>query len=279
MGPFMTTCTACLRLAAIFCAVWSLTVQSSHGAVLVPGTGEREASGKDGAPMVLVPAGEFMMGSEDGEDNEKPTHRVYLDAFYMDRYEVTTSRYARFLVTTGRPQPDRWNEVKLASDGDRPVTGVDWNDADAYCHWAGKRLPTEAEWEKAARGPDGRAYPWGNEPATPVRANFDKSCIFCKTYEGVLKPTGSFETGKSPYGIYDLAGNVQEWTADWFDETYYLTSPPRNPAGPEHGQEKVVRGGSWLSRGDLLRSALRNWEVPTGRFAYVGFRCVQSLPK
>ena len=160
----------------------------------------RELIGKDGAPMVLVSAGEFTMG---GDSIDNPRHPVYLDAFHMDKYEVTASRYAKFLQATGRQLPFKWSEMSLVSHGDRPVIGVTWEDADAYCRWASKRLPTEAEWEKAARGTDGREYPWGNEAPTPRHANFNKCCEW-KGY-GVLAIVGSLEAGRSPYGIYDLA--------------------------------------------------------------------------
>ncbi len=236
-------------------------------------------TGKDGAPMVLVPAGSFTMGSEAGGDDEKPLHSIFLDAFHMDRHEVTTMQYARFLEATGRKPPDKWDGIRLPQVGDRPVVGVDWYDADAYCRLYGKRLPTEAEWEKADRGTDTRPYPWGEERPTAALALYDKSCIFCNVYEDVLKPVGSYENGKSPYGIYDMAGSVQEWTADWYDEHYYKRSPERNPTGPSQGREKVVRGGSWLSRPMLLRTGLRNWENPTDRLDYVGFRCALDTPK
>lgn len=149
-----------------------------------------------------------------GSDEEKPSHRVYLDAFYIDKYELTTSRYAQFLKATRRKQPDHWNEVSMAAHRDRPVIGVDWHDADAYCRWSGKRLPTEAEWEKAARGTEGRQYPWGNERPTSRNANFGKCCDW-KGYAS-LAPVGSLEAGKSPLGISDMAGNVYEWVADWY---------------------------------------------------------------
>ena len=235
--------------------------------------------GKDGAPMVLVPAGPFTMGSEGSGEDEKPLHRVYLDAFYMDQYEVTTKQFARFLEKSRRKPPDHWSAVRLPQLGNRPVVGVDWHNADAYCRWAERRLPSEAEWEKAARGPEVRAYPWGEDIPNASLANFDKSCILCNVYEEVLKPVGSYEKGKSPYGIYDMAGNVLEWTADWYDERYYKRSPDRNPAGPSQGLSKVVRGGSWLSRRTLLQTGLRNWESPASRSAHVGFRCAQDAQK
>jgi formylglycine-generating enzyme required for sulfatase activity len=231
----------------------------------------RELIGKDGAPTVLVPAGEFTMG---GSNIDNPRHPVYLDAFYMDKYEVTTSRYARFLQATRRKLPFKWSEVGLVSHGDLPVIGVTWEDANAYCRWAGKRLPTEAEWEKAARGTDGREYPWGNEAPTPRHANFNKCCEW-KGY-GVLATVGSLEAGRSPYGIYDLAGNVSEWVADWYDMTSYKYELDRNPKGPADGEEKVVRGGSWYDPGSLQRSALRSRNYPSAPSTDRGFRCAKD---
>jgi hypothetical protein len=192
----------------------------------------KNITGKDGAPMALIPAGEFQIGSPDGEgdNNEHPRHRVSLDAFYMDKFEVTVARYAEFVRSTNRAKPAYWNQVDSRKYGKLPVVGVDWRDAEAYCRWAGKRLPTEAEWEKAARGTDGRTYPWGNEPPTPRLANFDK-WIAKNSYDKRLAPVDSYEVGKSPYGLHHMAGNVWKWTADWYDEHYYEKSPPQNPKG------------------------------------------------
>ncbi|MEO6308523.1 MAG: SUMF1/EgtB/PvdO family nonheme iron enzyme, partial [Nitrospiraceae bacterium] len=133
---------------------------------------QHEITGKDGAPMVLVPAGEFTMGSNDGSDDEKPAHQVSLDAYYLDKYEVTVWQYAKFLKARGVNGPPMWTTMDQPLHQKRPVVNVDWSDANTYCEWAGKRLPTEAEWEKAARGTDGRVYPWGNEPPDPLRANY-----------------------------------------------------------------------------------------------------------
>jgi formylglycine-generating enzyme required for sulfatase activity len=173
----------------------------------------REITGKDGAPMVLVPDGEFQYG-----DNNQ---RLSLPAFYMDKFEVSTKLYAAFMQATSRAAPERWNEASQVSDGDRPVIGVDWNDADAYCRYYGKRLPTEQEWEKAARGTDGRKYPWGNEEPTSRHANFDPSGKFERKWQGyaTLTAAGEHEAGKSPYGIYDMAGNVWEWTSSDYNSS------------------------------------------------------------
>lgn len=217
-----------------------------------------------------------MMGSNyDGHD-ERPMHRVYLDGYYIDKYEVTTSRYAAFLKQTKRGEPDRWNEVGLW-DGERPVIGVDWNDASAYCEWAGKRLPTEAEWEKAARGSDGRIYPWGVQIPKPDRAYFDKA----KKWSGyrTLAKVGVSESGGSPYKAQDLVGNVSEWVADWYSETYYQVSPIRNPKGPSSGQYKVHRGASWKDGEANLRASIRFANKPTAFGDSIGFRCAMDVPR
>ena len=241
---------------------------------------DREITGKDGAPMVLIPTGEFTMGSPDGkgDGNEHPQHQVYLDAFDIDKFEVTVARYAEFLQAMKRAKPAFWDQVDTSKHGNLPVVGVDWNDAEAYCRWAKKRLPTEAEWEKAARGTDERTYPWGNEAPTSNLANFGKERIK-KFYDRRLAPAGSYEAGKSPYGIYDLAGNVWEWVADWDDESYYEQSASRNPPGPSSGIDRVIRGGSWLHQPDDMRSAGRDRGTPTLRNDSIGFRCAQDSLK
>lgn len=195
----------------------------------------------------------------------------------IDQCEVTTARYAKFFKATNRSQPKFWLATVVSDHGSKPVVGVDWNDAAAYCSWAGKRLPTEAEWEKAARGTDQRLYPWGNESASEQRANFNHCCDF-KDY-GALTDVGSFEQGKSSYGAYDMAGNVWEWVADCYNETYYSRSPERNPPGPSSGEDRVIRGGSWLNVSMEVRSADRERDLPTGRNAFIGFRCAQDIPK
>lgn len=220
-----------------------------------------------------------MMGSreEGARKEEQPVHQVYLDTYYIDQYEVTTARYAKFIQETKRGEPDEWSSDFARQHGNKPVVGVDWNDATAYCAWAGKRFPTEAEWEKAARGTDQRIYPWGNQPPNEQRANFVGGFLF-KNY-GVLTDVGSYVQGKSPYGVYDMAGNVCEWTADWYDENYYSKSPARNPKGPPIGELRVVRGGSWGDNVIPRRSANRDRKSPTTRDFTLGFRCAQEVPK
>src|SRR6266705_2904502 len=225
--------------------------------------------------MVLVPAGEFTMGSEQGDDDEQPVHRVGLDSFYLDTFEVTNGRFAKFVAAIQSEQPWGFADQETpVIHAEQPVRWVNWLEALGYCLWAGKRLPTEAEWEKAARGTDGREYPWGNEPPTSRRANFNKCCDW-RGYDQ-LAVVGSLEAGRSPYGIYDLAGNVSEWVADWYDSTSYKYELDRNPKGPVDGEEKVVRGGSWYDPGPLQRSALRSHSYPSVATTDRGFRCAKD---
>jgi formylglycine-generating enzyme required for sulfatase activity len=226
----------------------------------------------DGSPAVLVPAGAFTMG----DDAQSPRREVYLDTFYLDKYKVTTARFAKFLQATGslRP-PDGWDDAGSESNGELPVIGVDWNDADAYCHWAHKRLPTQAEWEKAARGTDARAYPWGNDSPDSTRASFGRSAA--NPYRGGLTPVGSHPAGKSPYGAYDLAGNASEWVADWFSESF-PGSDVRNPKGPSAGEGRVIRGSGWDEPAERLISAKRYHASPAQRLDDLGFRCAQDPP-
>ena len=217
--------------------------------------------------MVRVPAGEFTMGSDNGDSDEKPVHRVYLDEFYIDKFEVTNEEYAKCVDAGSCSENPKYDEF---TDQRQPVVGVDWNQADTYCKWAGKRLPTEAEWEKAARGTDGRTYPWGEEIDCTM-ANYD-NCGHNKT-----KPVGSYPSGASPYGAMDMAGNVWEWCADWYDNNYYCNSPSRNPTGPTSGKYRVLRGGSWLDLEGYryLRTSARDRVGPSNRLSFIGFRCAR----
>jgi formylglycine-generating enzyme required for sulfatase activity len=239
----------------------------------------------DGAEMILIPAGEFIMGTSDEQikellrqfsywkreqfANEQPQHRVYLDEFYIDKYPVTNAQFERFVKATGYKAGDDWRKYYTKGKEKHPVVCVSWNDASAYCKWAGKRLPTEAEWEKAARGTDGRIWPWGNA--------WDKSK--CNLWEGgpaTTTPVGSYPAGASPYGVMDMVGNMWEWCADWYDENYYYyrNSPKRNPRGPNTGQWRVLRGGSWMGNITYyLRCAARDHYGPTDTCLNGGFRC------
>ncbi len=223
---------------------------------------------KDGMAMVYVPKGAFTMGSNLGESDEQPVHDVYLDAFWIDQTEVTFTMYASFA-------PSR--------SGQYPVQNVTCEEASAYCSWVGSRLPTEAEWEKSARSPDERTYPWGNQNPAGDLVNFAdvKSHLSWGDvnvndgYENVA-PVGSYPAGASMYGALDMAGNLAEWVKDWYDETYYNTSPLDNPTGPVEGFFRALRGGSWYGNADSVRTADRSWYIPEGGTDYVGFRCAQN---
>ena len=221
--------------------------------------------GADGAEMMLVPAGPFSMGSE--ATHAKPRHRVHLDHFYVDAMEVTNAQYTSFTNATKRAEP-LYGNLKKFNGSSQPVVGVSWFDADAYCKWAGKRLPTEAEWEKAARATTGRSYPWGDK--------WDVSRANGENKLGATTPVGSYPNGVSPYGIHDMAGNVSEWIADWYSEDFYQRSPKENPQGPESGTERVVRGGSWFNPPYTLRSWYRSNSTPETRSNLIGIRCVRS---
>jgi sulfatase modifying factor 1 len=230
--------------------------------------------GKDGAPMVLVPAGEFMMGTEQGDADEQPVHRVFLDSFYLDTFEVTNGRFAKFVAAIQSEPPWGFADQETpVIHAEQPVRWVNWMEATGYCLWAGKRLPTEAEWEKAARGTDGRVYPWGNEPPTPAQAVFG-----LKEGAETVSPIGNRDLGRSPYGVHDLAGNLYEWVADWYDEASYTPQPTIDPRGPAEGTAKVQRGGSYLNNPYRLRAAFRTKDDPTEHAPNVGFRCAQDAP-
>ena len=238
------------------------------------------SNGVDLVPMATIPAGEFLMGSPEGTGraDERPQRAVYLDAFLIDQVEVTNERYLAFVKATGhRTPPNPYGTgplVSLTGIEHLPVVQTTWYDAKAYCTWAKKRLPTEAEWEKAARGTDGRLYPWGNAPPTDRRANFDREWADEKT----LHPVGSLPDGDSPYGVKDMAGNAREWVSDWYDADYYKDAPPRNPLGPtKQGVVRSIRGGSWHSPASDITTTARG----RGGFALqthgTGFRCARSL--
>jgi formylglycine-generating enzyme required for sulfatase activity/CHAT domain-containing protein len=225
----------------------------------------------DGAVYVYVPAGKFIMGSETGADDEKPAHEVTLDAFWIMQTEVTNEQYKK-CVDAGactKPSTPDWGASMFWSNfGQDPVVNVTWSQVSAYAKWAGGRLPTEAEWEKAARGPDGNIYPWGKDPPNDELLNFDGN-------NETTTEVGQYQAGKSYYGALDMAGNVWEWVADWYDVGYYQSSPPENPTGPASGQYHVVRGGSWYNNASDVRSSSRSQGLGD-RFSVVGFRVVRS---
>jgi formylglycine-generating enzyme required for sulfatase activity len=229
-----------------------------------------------GMEFVAVPAGEFAMGSSDGDRqatrSEKPQHRVYLDDYYIGRTPVTRAQYQAFVDATGHPWPGR--RRGSAAGPDHPATQVSWQDAQAFCRWFGRqtgrtvRLPTEAEWEQAARGTDGRIYPWG-DGWDPRRCNCGRGG------PGGTTPVGRYSPqGDSPYGCADMAGNVWEWVADLWRQGYYAQSPSRNPQGPDVGTVRVLRGGSFEYDERHVRCAARYFSRPADRRAYFGFRVV-----
>jgi len=243
---------------------------------------------KDGAEMVFVPAGEFLMGSEgrDANNDESPEHIVYLDAYWIYKHEVTNEQIAVFLNARGNQVDEgvywldagsgyaRIHQVSgewMPDSGyaDHPVVEMSWYGAQAYCTWVGGRLPTEAEWEKAARGEEGRTYPWGEESPTCSLAQFH-GC------SGQTVPVGSFLDGASPYGALDMAGNVWEWVADWYDPDYYASSPDTNPSGPGSGIYGVLRGSSWYDGERSLHASHRSWSFRNFTFGSIGFRCFHS---
>jgi sulfatase modifying factor 1 len=230
--------------------------------------------------MVCVAAGWFWMGSEEGEQDEKPAHRIWLDTFYIDRFPIINAQYGLFIQETGHEKPLYWNDDRC-NGPNQPVVGITWADAMAYCAWRSKKehadfsLPTEAQWEKAARGEDKRTYPWGNQLPDKKRATTEIT--------EKMPNVGRCELGRSPYGVSDLVGNVWNWCSDWYDREYYRKSPELNPSGPAEAVRKVVRGGNWVFLGCCsgtpayaLRTSRRNSFHPNIQKKSIGFRCVKT---
>lgn len=261
-------------LAAVILLVWSNRSQSG----VIPGQTPDPSDFVDpkGVPMQEVPAGEFTMGSDNGDPDEKPVHAVYLDAYYIDKYEVTNARY-KACADDGVCQPPQStssythpNYYDNSEFNDYPVLYVDWDMARVYCEWREAQLPTEAQWEKAARDAEGRIYPWGNS-IDETFANYDSNI-------GDTTSVRNYEKGKSPYGVYDMAGNVWEWVADWYSASYDQSSPTENPLGPDSGQERVLRGGAWEQDEYTVRVTYRLKSLPSDVHFTYGFRCTRSVP-
>ena len=231
--------------------------------------------------MVFVPGGEFLRGrSHESPDDglkwcptllkdDRPVRGIFVDHFYLDRHEVTNQDFAAFVEATGRAAPYYWPKGQLPrSKHDYPVVNVDWGDASAYCRWAGKRLPTEAEWERACRGlAEGAVYPWGDRDPTKEDVHFDV----------ITGPGQVCRFPESYFGLCDMAGNVWEWCADWYEKDYYQRAPQTNPQGPESGLYRVLRGGSWADLPKFLTCAYRSFARPAERSPNVGFRCAKSF--
>ena len=269
-----------LLTTVVGCAVWAAAASSKSPQESLPKT---KINPKDGAELILIPAGEFTMGSTQGEidawlqahpneqkdwfTGEVPQHTVYLDAYYIYKNDVTVAQYRKFCNATGRAMPltPGWGWLD-----NHPMVNVTWDDASAYAHWAGTALPTEAQWEKAARGGDGRVFPWGNE-WDAVRCNNSVGTDWQKNHTSSV---GSFATGASPYGVQDMAGNVWQWCADWYDDHYSQNVPARNPTGPATGTMRVLHGGNWFcSSPGIFRVAFRIRYFPTHWNFNLGFRC------
>jgi formylglycine-generating enzyme required for sulfatase activity len=232
---------------------------------------QSKTSEYDKMPQVYVPAGEFVMGIQDyAYPSSKPVHTVWLDAFWVDQYEVSNEQFA-LCVNAKQCRTPSLKVNKHYFDptyANYPVVYIRWQDAVDYCQWAQRTLPTEAQWEKAARGTDGRMYPWGNEQPDTRRANYEN------TFDGPL-PVDRYPLGASPYGAFNMAGNVREWVADWFAGDYYRISPDKNPTGPLEGNDRSLRGGSYVDSARQLVTYNRFLHEPMSPGINRGFRCVE----
>jgi len=232
----------------------------------------------DSMTMVYVPEGSFPMGREAGFSNETPAHKVSLAAFWIDSTEVTNEQYA-LCVKSGSCEPAKFADDSLFNDDNYPIVGVSWYAAEAYCDWADAQLPTEAEWEYAARGPEGLTFPWGNSFNEENANSCDTNCKNGRRDErnddgyGFTAPVGNYSSGKSWVGALDMSGNTAEWVKDWYDDAYYNNSPATNPQGPDSGEIKVQRGGGWNSTVSDSRSTSRDSASPDDGANNVGFRC------
>ena len=287
----VSSATATLAAATLSAPVSTPTTVTEPTAIPVETT-VRES---DGMTMAHIPAGPFIMGSDDGEADEAPMHEVYLDSFWMDVTEITNEMYGLCVEEGSCKLPRQTGSYTQASYfgdpkfAEYPVVYVDWSMANAYCQWAGAHLPSEAQWEKAASGGDDRLFPWGDDWDVDQhkRLNFADGKNPETTSDVTLNdgfrenaPVGSFSAGKSPYGIYDLAGNVWEWVADWYDPAYYSSSPTNNPQGPAGPTSEItmraLRGGSWVAANEIVfHTSNRNGVDPTRSSESLGFRCAQ----
>lgn len=257
------------------------TVSLLAAAAILPAALSFAESHSSKPGMVFIPAGDFLRGRSHvlpDDDlkwfpellkDDRPVRKTYVDAFYLDQYEVTNQQYAAFAKATSHRTPPNWIKGAVPPGKEKlPVADIDWNEASAYCTWAGKRLPTEAEWERAARGlAEGKTYPWGDRKVTKQDACYD-------TMKG---PCAIGQFAPNDFGLYDMAGNVWEWTSDWYAKDYYASAPDRNPRGPETGQYRVIRGGAWSDVPKYLTCAYRSWARPLERSPNIGVRCAISF--
>jgi eukaryotic-like serine/threonine-protein kinase len=258
----------------------SATPEPTESATSTASAPSSEITDDKGAEMVLIEAGNFTMGSTKGDLDERPIHSVYLNAYYIDKFEVTNALY-QACANSGTCKPpvhaDSFTRSSYFGNptyDDYPVVYVDWNMAKTYCEWRGAQLPTEAQWEKAARGTEEPTYPWGRG-VDCQKANYTNGHNACV---GGTSKVGIYEGGKSPYGVYDMAGNVWEWVADWYSATYYTGSLSSNPSGPDSGRAHILRGGSWSGDEADLRSSNRLNYAPSYNNFDIGFRCVSAVP-
>jgi formylglycine-generating enzyme required for sulfatase activity len=254
-------------------------------------------SPQDGMVQVYIPAGSFLRGSnpEDplAQEDEFPQRSIYLNSYWIDKTEITNAMYAQFLNQVGNQleggdtwldaddqaaqvfmENDRWEALEGYEN--HPVVEVTWFGARAYCEWVGRRLPTEAEWEKAARGTDGRTFPWGEGESGVKKVPCDQANLAGCHLSTV--PVGQSPNDVSPYGVLDMGGNIAEWVADWYEAEYYQTSPVKNPMGPESGKYRILRGGTWTRNHLTSRTVNRFWTDPSFACYYNGngFRCAES---
>ncbi|HKY52814.1 MAG TPA: SUMF1/EgtB/PvdO family nonheme iron enzyme, partial [Anaerolineales bacterium] len=234
--------------------------------------GETHTSAIDGMVQIFIPEGYFTMGSVmddlQADEDEKPAHQVFLNSFWIDRTEVTNEMYLRCISAQVCTLPARSTYYSKPDYASHPVIGVSWVQAQEYCQWTGRRLPTEAEWEKAARGTDDRIYPWGNDPPNSELANFNHQV-------NETTQVGTYAKGTSPYGVLDMAGNAWEWVADGYQPDFYSRSPEENPVSDSPVNQRVIRGGNWDSNEEGIRVTNRFWAFP-GRNDTDGFRCAKS---
>ena len=291
-----TACRPFLLVLAIIAIVLggrTETARSEEAPPIAPPALKYAVNPIDDAIMVWVPAGAFRMGVSEEEiaemlqertdyqramfEDEVPQHEVELDGYWIYIHEVTVAQYTRFCEATKRTLP----EIPAWATADHPITNVTWHDAMAYARWAKAELPSEAQWEKAARGVDARRFPWGNVWDVKKCNNFSNASPLARGEHGQQgSPVGSFPAGASPYGVHDMAGNVWEWCRDWYAEDYYAASPKKNPEGPQKGEFRVMRGGSWGSSSKTSRVTARLSQHPEDTMHDCGgFRCVVTSGK